>query len=117
MRSGTLNVPGIVGLGAAAELAQKEMAAESVRIKGLRDRLNQRITSRVSHVVLNGHVEKRLPGNLNLSFAYVEGESMLMALKDVAVSSGSAAFFAPLILMSPCKRAPPSTTILSMVSL
>jgi cysteine desulfurase len=90
MRSGTLNVPGIVGLGAAAELAQKEMAAESVRIKGLRDRLNQRITSRVSHVVLNGHVEKRLPGNLNLSFAYVEGESMLMALKDVAVSSGSA---------------------------
>ena len=90
MRSGTLNVPGIVGLGAAAELAQKEMAADSVRIKGLRDRLNQRITSRVSHVVLNGHVEKRLPGNLNLSFAYVEGESMLMALKDVAVSSGSA---------------------------
>jgi len=60
------------------------------RIAALRDRLKERITSRVTHVHLNGHPEKRLPGNLNLSFSYVEGESMLMALKDVAVSSGSA---------------------------
>jgi cysteine desulfurase len=90
MRSGTLNVPGIVGFGAAAEVAMKDLPSEMARLKGLRDRLKERITSRVGHVFLNGHAEKRLPGNLNLSFAYVEGESMLMALKDVAVSSGSA---------------------------
>jgi len=90
MRSGTLNVPGIVGLGAAAEIAMQDMPAEMKRIAALRDRLKERITSRVTHVHLNGHPEKRLPGNLNLSFSYVEGESMLMALKDVAVSSGSA---------------------------
>ncbi|MBI5494296.1 MAG: IscS subfamily cysteine desulfurase [Deltaproteobacteria bacterium] len=90
LRSGTLNVPSIVGLGAAAELARLEMPTEMVRIKGMRDRLRARIEAAVPKAVLNGHPEKRLPGNLNLSFAYGEGESMLMALKDVAVSSGSA---------------------------
>ncbi|MEW5850265.1 MAG: IscS subfamily cysteine desulfurase [Myxococcota bacterium] len=90
MRSGTLNVPGIVGFGAACELAQQVMPEESKRLGALRDRLKARITSGVTHVHLNGHPEKRLPGNLNLSFAYVEGESLLMAIKDVAVSSGSA---------------------------
>ena len=90
MRSGTLNVPGIVGLGAAAELCQREMAEETERLRALRDRLYQRITARLKDVYLNGSVDQRLPGSLNLSFAYVEGEGLLMALKDVAVSSGSA---------------------------
>ena len=90
MRSGTLNVPGIVGLGAAAELCRREMAEETERLRALRDRLYQRITARLKDVYLNGSVEQRLPGSLNLSFAYVEGEGLLMALKDVAVSSGSA---------------------------
>ncbi|HZU81398.1 MAG TPA: IscS subfamily cysteine desulfurase [Polyangiaceae bacterium] len=90
MRSGTLNVPGIVGFGAAAELAMKERDEEAKRLRALRDRLNDRITSRLTHVYLNGSAEHRLPGNLNLSFEFVEGESLLMGLKDVAVSSGSA---------------------------
>jgi cysteine desulfurase len=90
MRSGTLNVPGIVGFGAAAELCRLEMPAESKRTLALRERLREGITERVSDTYLNGSLEHRLPGNLNISFAYVEGEAMLMALKDVAVSSGSA---------------------------
>jgi cysteine desulfurase len=90
MRSGTLNVPGIVGFGAAAELCRVEMPAESKRTLALRERLRKGITERVSDTYLNGSLEHRLPGNLNISFAYVEGEAMLMALKDVAVSSGSA---------------------------
>jgi cysteine desulfurase len=90
MRSGTLNVPGIVGFGAAAELCRLEMAEESKRTFALRERLRKGIAERVSDTYVNGSLEHRLPGNLNVSFAYVEGEAMLMALKDVAVSSGSA---------------------------
>jgi cysteine desulfurase len=90
MRSGTLNVPGIVGMGWAAELAQAEMEVEAKRLTALRERLHQKILARLPEVYLNGSVEHRLPGNLNISFAYVEGEGLLMALKDVAVSSGSA---------------------------
>jgi cysteine desulfurase len=90
MRSGTLNVPGIVGFGMAAELAHQEMASESVRLAALRDRLRKGIEARVSDTFINGSVEHRLPGSLNMSFAYIEGEAMLMGLKDVAVSSGSA---------------------------
>jgi cysteine desulfurase len=90
MRSGTLNVPLIVGFGVAAEIARAEMPTESVRLKALRERLRQGIQSRVSDTFVNGSLEHRLPGNLNISFAYIEGEAMLMGLKDVAVSSGSA---------------------------
>jgi cysteine desulfurase len=90
MRSGTLNVPSIVGLGKACEVARTEMPEESKRTAALRDRLEQRITSALDHVHLNGNREHRLPNNLNLSFAYVEGESLLMGISDVAVSSGSA---------------------------
>jgi cysteine desulfurase len=90
MRSGTLNVPGIVGLGKACEIAQLEMAAEAKRLIGLRERLEEGIFSELDDVYVNGHPKMRLPGNLNLSFAYVEGESLLMALKEIAVSTGSA---------------------------
>jgi cysteine desulfurase len=90
MRSGTLNVPGIVGLGAACELAQREMAAEGERITALRERLQNGLLSGLDEVYVNGHASERLPGNLNMSFAYVDGESLLMALKEVAVSTGSA---------------------------
>jgi cysteine desulfurase len=90
MRSGTLNASGIVGFGRAAELAIAEMPEESLRVLGLRERLRKGIQARVSDTFVNGSLEHRLPGNLNISFAYVEGEAMLMALKDVAVSSGSA---------------------------
>jgi len=90
MRSGTLNVPGIVGFGAACEVAQKEMPAEMERLRGLRDRLHQGITSRLDEIYPNGSMEHRLPHNLNVSFAYVEGESLLMGINDIAVSSGSA---------------------------
>jgi cysteine desulfurase len=91
LRSGTLNVPGIVGFGKAAEIAHAEMATESKRLAALRDRLLKKIQSGVPMTVVNGSLEHRLPGNLNISFAYVEGESMLMAVnKQVAVSSGSA---------------------------
>ncbi|OQX69095.1 MAG: IscS subfamily cysteine desulfurase [Sorangiineae bacterium NIC37A_2] len=89
-RSGTLNVPGIMGFAKAAEIMTKEGAAENERIVALRDRLHERITSRLEQVTLNGHKTQRLPGNLNISFSFVEGEGLLMALKDVAVSSGSA---------------------------
>jgi len=90
MRSGTLPVPMIVGFGKAAELARAEMAGEAVRLERLRTRLYQGITSKLTETYVNGSMEHRLPGNLNISFAFVEGESLLMALKDVAVSSGSA---------------------------
>jgi cysteine desulfurase len=90
MRSGTLNVAGIVGLGKSCELAQKEMSTESERLKALRGRLTNGILSRLDEVYINGHALQRLPGNLNMSFAHVEGESLLMALKEIAVSTGSA---------------------------
>jgi cysteine desulfurase len=90
MRSGTLNVPGIVGFAKAAELCRLEMAEESIRVLALRERLRKGIEARVSNTIINGSLEHRLPGNLNISFAFVEGEAMMMALKDVAVSSGSA---------------------------
>jgi cysteine desulfurase len=90
MRSGTLNVPGIAGLGKACELCQQEMAAESVRLAGLRDRLRAGLEAKLDEVFINGSMEHRLPNNLNMSFAYVEGESLLMGINDVAVSSGSA---------------------------
>ena len=91
LRSGTLNVPGIVGFGMACELAQREMPDEAQRLTGLRDRLLAKLKAGVPQVFVNGSVEHRLPGNLNISFAFIEGESMLMAInKHVAVSSGSA---------------------------
>lgn len=90
MRSGTLNVPGIVGFGRAAEIAGEEMSDEAKRIGALRDKLRNRLFEDLDEVYLNGHETLRLPGNLNVSFAFVEGESLLMGLKDVALSSGSA---------------------------
>ncbi len=90
MRSGTLNVPGIVGLGKAAELCHLHREAEPKRLAALRDRLYQGISSQLDEVYLNGHPTLRTPTNLNLSFAYVEGESMMMGFNDIAVSSGSA---------------------------
>jgi cysteine desulfurase len=90
MRSGTLNVPSIVGFGKAAEILVEEGAAETARILALRERLRTRLMSELEEVKLNGDAERRLAGNLNLSFNFVEGESMMMAIKDVAVSSGSA---------------------------
>jgi len=89
-RSGTLNVAGIVGFAKACELMLADAAEENARIRRLRDRLHQRITASLEDVTLNGDAERRLPGNLNLSFAFVEGEGLMMAIKDVAVSSGSA---------------------------
>ncbi len=90
MRSGTLNVPGIVGLGEACAICQTEMAGESVRLAALRDRLKDRLLAGLDEVYINGSMEHRLAGNLNMSFAYVEGESLLMGISDIAVSSGSA---------------------------
>ena len=89
-RSGTLAVPGIVGLGAACVKCERVMEEESKRLVGLRERLKKGIFERLDHVYLNGHPERRLPGNCNISFEFVEGESLLMAMKEVAVSSGSA---------------------------
>src|ERR671926_567849 len=90
MRSGTLNVPGIVGFGKAAELCRQEMATENERLRGLRDYLNAKLHAQLDELYINGSMEHRLPNNLNISFAYVEGESLLMGINDVAVSSGSA---------------------------
>ena len=90
MRSGTLNVPGIVGLGKACEIAMQDMDSEAAYLRGLRDHLRQRFESQLDYVHVNGSWEHRLPGNLNMSFVYVEGESLLMGINDVAVSSGSA---------------------------
>jgi len=90
MRSGTLNVPSIVGFGKAAELCKQEMAKESERLRGLRDYLNDKLHKQLDELYINGSMDHRLPHNLNISFAYVEGESLLMGINDVAVSSGSA---------------------------
>ena len=90
MRSGTLNVTGIVGMGKAAELCLLEMAEETDRLIALRDRLIHGVTSQLDTAVLNGHPERRLPHTANISFPYVEGESLMMAIKEIAVSSGSA---------------------------
>jgi cysteine desulfurase len=90
MRSGTLNVPGIVGLSAACEIAGAEMEAEAKREKELRDYLRNKFEKALDYVHVNGNMEHHLPGNLNMSFVYVEGESLLMGINDVAVSSGSA---------------------------
>jgi cysteine desulfurase len=90
MRSGTLNVPGIVGMGKAAELCRQEMAEDTARLSALRDRLNTKLHEGLDEIYINGSTAHRLPHNLNISFAYVEGESLLMGINDVAVSSGSA---------------------------
>jgi cysteine desulfurase len=90
MRSGTLNVPGIVGLGKACEIAGAEMEAETVRLKELRDYLKTKLENALDYVHVNGNMDHHLPGNLNMSFVYVEGESLLMGINDIAVSSGSA---------------------------
>ncbi len=90
IRSGTLNVPGIVGFGAACELASDEMATEEIRVRAMRDTLCRLITSQLEEVIVNGDLDRRLPGNLNLSFAYCEGESLLLGLRGLAVSTGSA---------------------------
>ena len=90
MRSGTLPVPLIVGFGKACELCEQEMAKEAARLTAMRDRLEASIMKALEESYLNGHPTNRLPGNLNISFAYVEGESLLMGMKDIALSSGSA---------------------------
>jgi cysteine desulfurase len=90
IRSGTLNVPGIVGLGKACEIAQTDMMFDGERLTGLSERLRGEIMNRLDEVSFNGHASQRLPGNMHLSFAYIEGESLLMGLKDIAVSTGSA---------------------------
>src|SRR5581483_4804406 len=90
LRSGTLPVPLVVGLGRACELCREEMAGEAERLVRLRERLWAGIEGQLDETYLNGHPTERLPGNLNLSFAYVQGEALMMAMKNVAVSSGSA---------------------------
>jgi cysteine desulfurase len=90
LRSGTVAVPLVVGLGEAAELATRERPEEAARLLALRERLHEGIAERVEAIQLNGHPTLRLPGNLNLSFAYVDGEALMMAMRDVAVSSGAA---------------------------
>ncbi len=89
-RPGTLNVTGIVGLGKAAEIAKAEMDRDGTRLLALRRKLEDSVTSRLDHCAINGHREKRLPHITNISFGFVEGESLMMACKDIAVSSGSA---------------------------
>ncbi|MFQ5916393.1 MAG: IscS subfamily cysteine desulfurase [Candidatus Binatia bacterium] len=89
IRSGTLNVPGIVGLGKACQVAQQVMPEEAAHHIRLREKLKDGIFTRLDEVYLNGHPTQRLPGNLNVSFAYVDGESLLMGLKEIAVSTGS----------------------------
>jgi cysteine desulfurase len=90
MRSGTLNVPGIVGMGAACSIAKAEMAEENARIFALREKLRIALFTELDQVTLNGDLEARLAGNLNVSFSHVEGESLMMGLREIAVSSGSA---------------------------
>jgi len=90
MRSGTLNVPGIVGLGKACEIAGAEMESEAKRLSELRDYLREKLETALDYVQVNGNMDHHLPGNLNMSFVYVEGESLLMGINDIAVSSGSA---------------------------
>ena len=90
MRSGTLPTPLVVGLGKACELANKEMAGEAERLRDFQHRLYQGLRQRIPEIFLNGDEDNRIPGNLNISFAYVEGEGLMMGIKDLAVSSGSA---------------------------
>jgi cysteine desulfurase len=90
VRSGTLNVPGIVGFARAVAIAQAEMAHESGRIAALRNRLKDKLSAGLDQIVVNGSMERRLPGNLNVSFRFVEGEPLMLGLKDIAVSSGAA---------------------------
>ncbi|MTJ80153.1 MAG: IscS subfamily cysteine desulfurase [Telmatospirillum sp.] len=90
LRSGTLSTPLCVGIGEACRIARLEMEEEAERLTGLRDRLFDAISSRLPEIRLNGDARRRLPGNLNISFAYVEGEGLMMGVKDIAVSSGSA---------------------------
>ena len=90
MRSGTLNVPGIVGFGAACEIAMNEMEAEAKRQIELREYLKHKLETALDYTQINGNMDHHLPGNLNMSFIYVEGESLLMGINDIAVSSGSA---------------------------
>jgi cysteine desulfurase len=90
MRSGTLNVPGIVGFGRACEISLGEMTEDNSRVAGLRDRLCNELCQELDGLVVNGNREHRLPGNLNISFRKIEGETLMAAVKDVAVSSGSA---------------------------
>jgi cysteine desulfurase len=90
MRSGTLHVPGIVGLGETCEITGRERASDAERLRMLTRRLHDGIFSQIDEVYLNGHPTERLPNNLNLSFAYVEGEALMMGMTDIAVSSGSA---------------------------
>jgi cysteine desulfurase len=89
-RSGTLNVPAIVGFGKACEIAGSEMNTESERIKGLRDKLFEGISKNLDHVYLNGHPELRLPNNLNIAIEYVNADALMMSMKEIAISSGSA---------------------------
>jgi cysteine desulfurase len=103
LRSGTLNVPAIVGFGRAAEIARAEMASEAKRVGGLRDRLLSALQSRVDRITVNGAMDQRLPGNLNVSFAGVDGEALLVSLDDIAVSSGAA-----------CTQAEPSHVLLAL---
>jgi cysteine desulfurase len=90
LRSGTLPVPLIVGFGIACELCRNEMAAEAERLRALREKLRLGIMARLTEVSLNGHPTERMPGTLNLSFAHVKGDALMMGLKNVAISSGSA---------------------------
>jgi cysteine desulfurase len=90
MRSGTLNVPGIVGLGAACELAAAELESESARLTAMRDRLQAKLLAALDHVRVNGSQQHRLPGNLNMTFERVDSETLMMGVKEVALSSGSA---------------------------
>lgn len=90
MRSGTLNVPGIVGFGEACEICEREMEAESSKLRALRDRLENGILERIDETYVNGHRTERLPNTSNISFNFIEGESMMLIMKDIAVSSGSA---------------------------
>jgi cysteine desulfurase len=90
MRSGTLNVPGIAGFGKAAQIAREGLDKEIAEMFRMRERLRTTLERELDEVYINGDLEKRLPGNLNMSFAYVEGESLLMGIHDIAVSSGSA---------------------------
>jgi cysteine desulfurase len=90
MRSGTLNVPGIVGLGKACEIAMEELSSEASRLAALRDRLKNKLQAELDEVFVNGSIEHRLPGNLNMSFLYAEGESLMLGINDIAVSSGAA---------------------------
>lgn len=103
MRSGTLNVPGIVGFGRAAEIAREELASEATRIGALRDRLKERLQQATDGMSVNGAMRSRLPGNLNVSFAGVDGEALLVSLDDIAVSSGAA-----------CLQAEPSHVLMAL---